>query len=214
MTSVGAEREPSGFVEAAGADEDLAAARPNRTFPAAPRRATEDGLQVAAVLAPVFRDVEGALRTLLVVRSDHGRHGNQLAFPGGKPEPGDADLLATALREAEEEVGLSRGAVELLAELPALDTVQTGFRVYGFVGRVPHDTVWRLDAAEIVGVLTPTVAQLGDPAARATLPFTSSHFPDGLMVEGIDLEGHVLWGMTLRLLDQLVPRLLAGEWDV
>jgi len=174
----------------------------------------EDGLQVAAVLAPVFRDPGGLLRTLLVIRSDHGRHGNQLGFPGGKPEPGDTDLLATALREAEEEVGLSPATVELLAPLAPLDTVQTGFRVYGFVGRVPPDTVWRLDAAEIVGVLTPTVAELGEPSARATLPFTSSHFPAGLMVEGIALEGHVLWGMTLRLLDELVPRLLAGEWDV
>jgi 8-oxo-dGTP pyrophosphatase MutT (NUDIX family) len=175
---------------------------------------SEDGLQVASVLAPVFRDVEGELRTLLVVRSDHGRHGNQLGFPGGKPEPEDVDLLATALREAEEEVGLDPGVVDVLAALPPLDTVATGFRVYGYLGRVPHDTAWRLDAAEVVGVLTPTVELLGDPAARATLPFTSSHFPDGLLVEGIDVEGHVLWGMTLRLLDDLVPRLLAGEWEI
>lgn len=174
----------------------------------------EDDLQVAAVLAPVFRDADGALRTLLVIRSDHGRHGNQLGFPGGKPEPSDRDLVSTALREAREEVGLEPDAVELLAGLPPLDTVQTGFRVYGFVGRVAADTAWRLDATEIVGILTPTIAQLGDPAERATLPFTSSHFPDGLLVEGIDVEGHVLWGMTLRLLDRIVPRLLAGEWDV
>lgn len=174
----------------------------------------EDGLQVAAVLTPVFRDAEGALRTVLVVRSDHGRHGNQLGFPGGKPEPEDADLRATALREAHEEVGLDPESVDVLASLAPLDTAQTGFRVYGFVGRIPSDTVWRLDATEVVGLLTPTVALLGDPAARATLPFTSSHFPGGMLVEGVDVEGHVLWGMTLRLLDDLAPRLLAGEWAV
>jgi 8-oxo-dGTP pyrophosphatase MutT (NUDIX family) len=174
----------------------------------------EAGLRVAAVLAPVFRDVEGVLRTLLVVRSEHGPHGSQLGFPGGKPEPGDHDLLATALREAHEEVGLDPTVVEVLAALDPLDTRATGFRVHAFVARVPHDTDWRLDAAEIVGVLTPSVQLLADPAARATLPFTSLQFPDGLLVEGIDVEGHVLWGMTLRLLDDLVPRLLAGEWDV
>lgn len=171
-------------------------------------------LQVAAVLAPVFRDADGALRTLLVVRADHGRHGNQLGFPGGKPEPGDADLLATALREAQEEVGLDPTAVEILGALPPLETVATGYRVHAWVGRVPHDTRWRLDATEIVGLLTPEIALLGDATERRTLPFTSSHHPDGLLVEGIDVEGHVLWGMTLRLLDDLVPRLQAGEWDV
>ncbi len=174
----------------------------------------ETELRIAAVLAPVFRDVENVLRTLLVVRSEHGPHGGQLGFPGGKPEPGDADLLATALREAHEEVGLDPEVADVLGSLGPLDTRATGFRVHAFVARVPHDTVWRLDAAEIVGVLTPSVDLLADPAARATLPFTSQQFPDGLLVEGIDLEGHVLWGMTLRLLDDLVPRLLAGEWDV
>ena len=49
---------------------------------------------------------------------------------------------------------------------------------------------------------------------RRRLPFTSSYFEEPIEVEGIDVEGHVLWGMTLRLLDDLVPRLLAGEWDV
>jgi 8-oxo-dGTP pyrophosphatase MutT (NUDIX family) len=172
------------------------------------------GLRIASVLAPVFRDLEGVLRTLLVVRSEHGPHGNQLGFPGGKPEPEDDSLLATALREAHEEVGLDPAMVEVLGRLDPLDTHATGFRVHAFVARVPHETVWRLDAAEIVGVLTPPVQMLTDPAVRATLPFTSRQFPDGLLVEGVDVDGHVLWGMTLRLLDDLVPRLLAGEWDV
>lgn len=166
------------------------------------------------MLAPVFRDARGTLRTLLVVRADHGRHGNQLGFPGGRPEPQDADLLETALREAHEEVGLQPTAVEILAALEPLDTRATGFRVHAFVGRVPADTAWRLDATEVVGLLTPDLAGLADPARRATLPFTSRHYPDGLLVEGVDIGGHVLWGMTLRLLDDLVPRLLAGEWSV
>ncbi len=171
-------------------------------------------LQVAAVLAPVFRDREGELRLLLVVRGDHGIHGGQLGLPGGKPEPQDADLLGTALREAHEEVGLDPGSVDVLGELDPLETRATGYRVHAFVGRVPADTAWRPREGEIVGVLTPGVATLAQREARRTLPFTSSHFPDGLLVEGIDVEGHVLWGLTLRLLDDLVPRLLAGEWHV
>ena len=76
------------------------------------------------------------------------------------------------------------------------------------------DVAWRLQPDEVARLLTPAVEVLGDPAERRRLPFTSSHFPEPLEVEGIDVEGHVLWGMTLRLLDDLVPRLLAGEWRV
>ena len=53
-----------------------------------------------------------------------------------------------------------------------------------------------------------------NPTSRGLLPFTSLRYPEPLLVDGIDVEGHVLWGMTLRLLDDLIPRLLAGEWDV
>lgn len=174
-----------------------------------------EGLRTAAVLVPVLRDPEGALRLLLVVRfDDGGLHGGQLGLPGGRPEPGDADLRATALREAEEEIGLEPDSVAVLAELPPVDTRATGWRVHPFVARVPWRTQWRLQQDEIVGVLTPAVSRLADTASRNSLPFTSLRHPEPLVVEGIDLEGHVLWGMTLRLLDLVVPRLLAGEWEL
>ena len=174
-----------------------------------------DGLRTAAVLLPVFRDAEQELRVVLVVRADDGgQHGGQLGLPGGKPEPGDADLLATALREAEEEVGLQPDAVDVVAALEPLHTQATGWLVHPFLGRVPADTAWRLQEAEIVGILTPAARMLADRSARALLPFSSLRFREPLLVDGIDVEGHVLWGMTLRLFDDVLPRLLAGEWDV
>jgi len=154
------------------------------------------------------------LRILLLLRTDRGIHGGQLGLPGGRPEAGDHDFLATALREAEEEVGLPAARVEVLAALDPVETQATGWRVHPFLGRVPGDIEWRLQPDEVVRLLTPSVEMLGDPAARRRLPFSSSYFPEPIDVEGIDVEGHVLWGMTLRLLDDLVPRLLAGEWDV
>lgn len=174
-----------------------------------------DGLRTAAVLLPVFRDAEQELRVVLVVRADDGgQHGGQLGLPGGKPEPGDADLLATALREAEEEVGLQPDAVDVVAALEPLHTQATGWLVHPFLGRVPADTAWRLQETEIVGILTPAARMLADRSARALLPFSSLRFREPLLVDGIDVEGHVLWGMTLRLLDETLPRLLGGEWDV
>lgn len=174
----------------------------------------EGALRTAAVLVLVFRDEADGLRLLLVVRGDRGVHGGQIGLPGGKPEPADRDLLATALREAEEEVGVSPGAVDVLAALEPIDTYATGFRVHPFVGRVPADTRWLPLSGEIAGVLTPRLDMLGDPRARRMLPFTSTRSPEPLLVEGVDVEGHVLWGLTLRLLDDVVPRLLGGEWDV
>jgi 8-oxo-dGTP pyrophosphatase MutT (NUDIX family) len=176
---------------------------------------TDDPLRTAAVLLPVYRDSEQELRVVLVVRADDGgQHGGQLGLPGGKPEPGDIDLLATALREAEEEIGLSPDAVEVVAPLEPLATRATGWLVHPFLGRIPSDTRWRLQETEIVGILTPSARALADPGARSMLPFSSLRFPEPLLVDGIDVEGHVLWGMTLRLLDMALPRLLAGEWDV
>jgi 8-oxo-dGTP pyrophosphatase MutT (NUDIX family) len=166
------------------------------------------------VLAPVFRDADGVLRILLLLRTDVGRHGGQLGLPGGRPEPGDADFLATALREAEEEVGVRPDQVEVLAALDPLETRATGWRVHPFLGLVPGDVEWKLQPDEVVKLLTPAVEMLGDETRRQRLPFTSSQFPVPLEVEGIDVDGHVLWGMTLRLLDDLVPRLLAGEWAI
>jgi len=172
-------------------------------------------LRDAAVLVPVFRDEHSELRIVLVVRADDGGlHGGQLGLPGGKPEEGDADLRSTALREAEEEVGLASSVVEIVAELPPLETARTGWRVHPFLAGISANTTWCLQETEIVGILTPAARTLADPESRSTLPFTSLRFPDPLYVDGIDIEGHVLWGMTLRLLDDLLPRLLAGEWDV
>jgi 8-oxo-dGTP pyrophosphatase MutT (NUDIX family) len=169
--------------------------------------------RVAAVLVPVFRDEQGRLRIVLIVRADRGLHGGQLALPGGKADADDASLLATALREAEEEVGLSPAEVDVIAELASVHSGPTRFEVHPFLARVPADVEWRPSKAEVVEVLTPFVEDLGRADARQELLFTSAHWPEGLLVDGIPIGDRVLWGMTLRLLDDVVPRLLAGEWE-
>jgi 8-oxo-dGTP pyrophosphatase MutT (NUDIX family) len=165
------------------------------------------------VLAPVYRDGDGKLRIVLIVRTEHGHHGGQLAFPGGRVDAGDESLVATALREAEEEIGLDPAAVTVVAELPPVSSGPTNMEVFAFLGRIPAGVEWRPNSAEVVEVLTPTVAELWDPAIRREQLFTSARWPEGLLVDGIPVGDRVLWGMTLRLLDDLVPRLLAGEWE-
>jgi 8-oxo-dGTP pyrophosphatase MutT (NUDIX family) len=150
---------------------------------------------------------------VLIVRTDRGLHGGQLALPGGKVDDGDETLVATALREAEEEIGLDPSRVEVLAELATVRSGPTDYEVHPFLGRIPAGLQWRPNADEVVEVLTPAVDELWDPAIRRELLFTSTHWPEGLLVDGIPVGDRVLWGMTLRLLDDVVPRLLAGEWE-
>jgi len=165
------------------------------------------------VLAPVYRDVAGALRIVLIVRTDRVHHGGQLAFPGGRVDDEDESLVATALREAEEEIGLDPSCVSVVAELSPVRSGPTNMEVFAFLGRIPDGVEWRPNREEVVEVLTPTVAELWDPAIRRDHLFTSALWPEGLLVDGIPVGDRVLWGMTLRLLDDLVPRLLAGEWE-
>jgi 8-oxo-dGTP pyrophosphatase MutT (NUDIX family) len=86
-------------------------------------------MREAAVLVPVYRRQDGELVVVLVRRAQGGVHSGQLALPGGQRDPSDADLAATALREADEEIGLAADRVELLAALPVVETRTTGFRI-------------------------------------------------------------------------------------
>ena len=161
----------------------------------------------------MFRHEDGRLRLVLIVRTDRGLHGGQLALPGGKVDADDETLMATALREAEEEIGLAPSDVQVLAELDSVRSGPTDYEVHPFLARVPSTTEWRPNPDEVAEVLTPAVDELWDPEIRRELLFTSTRWPEGLLVDGIPIGDRVLWGMTLRLLDDVVPRLLGGEWE-
>jgi 8-oxo-dGTP pyrophosphatase MutT (NUDIX family) len=168
----------------------------------------------SAVLVPVFRGGDGELRVIMVVRGSRGLHGGQLGLPGGRSEPQDASPLETALRESEEEIGLPRSEVEVLASLAAIDTRTTGFRVHPYLARVrPRE--WRLAPGEISGVVMPLVRSLADRSERRQRTLSFPTWTEDRLVECVPVEGGLfLWGLTLRVLDPVLPRLLAGEWDV
>ena len=167
------------------------------------------------MLVPVFRDDSDELRVVLVVRGEVGLHGGQLSLPGGKPEPGDRSLLETALRETEEEIGLAREEIEIVAEFAPMDTRTTGFRVHPYLARIEPPAEWRPAAGEISGVITPPLRLLADPLLRSERQLSFPSWPEPRRVECVTLaDGRLLWGLTLRLLDAVVPRLLAHEWAV
>jgi 8-oxo-dGTP pyrophosphatase MutT (NUDIX family) len=156
--------------------------------PVAPERLTPDGLRarfeqrlswtaepgdarwkefgdprVAAVLVPLVVREEG-ITVLLTQRADHlNDHAGQVSFPGGRHEPFDASATATALREAQEEVGLDPERVEVLGSLPDYLT-GTGFRVTPVVGLVHPPFTVKADSLEVAEVFEVPLSFLMDPA--------------------------------------------------
>ena len=119
-------------------------------------------LRHAAVLVPIIAHAEPTV--LLTMRTEHlPNHAGQIAFPGGKVEPGDADAIATALREAEEEIGLDAAYIRPLGYLDALRT-HTGFHVDPVVALVEPGFTLRIDPSEVAAAFEVPLAFLMNPA--------------------------------------------------
>jgi 8-oxo-dGTP pyrophosphatase MutT (NUDIX family) len=171
--------------------------------------------RVASVLVPVFRDTDTELRAVFVIRGESGVHGGQLAFPGGKKDVEDKTLLETALRESEEEIGLTRAQITVLAELEPQDTQTTGFSVHPFLARITQPFDLTPQPGEIKGIITPLVKAVCDPTVRREESFWFPTWTQPVMIPCVPVEGGpLLWGLTLRLVDVIFPQLLAGRWPV
>jgi 8-oxo-dGTP pyrophosphatase MutT (NUDIX family) len=158
----------------------------------------------AAVLLPLYGWPDEPGLVFTERRADLRRHAGEISFPGGRQDEGDADLAATALREAEEEIGLDPSAVELGEQLPAIKTFVTGYLIHPFVGRIPHpgELGLRPNPTEVETVLTFSIDLLHESFAmrrliRRGVPI---HTPT------YEVEGHLIWGATARILGDLLAR--------
>jgi 8-oxo-dGTP pyrophosphatase MutT (NUDIX family) len=159
-------------------------ARDARTLPLGSRTA-------AAVLISLFEG-EGETRVWLVRRPETMRsHGGQVAFPGGKSDPSDDSLRATALREAEEELGIPRGIPDVLGALDDYLTI-TGFVVTPWVAWLPPDVAVRPSAGEVARAFSPPLRTFFAP-------------PEGILPwRGWTVEGELVWGATAAILRSFV----------
>ncbi|MEL6747279.1 MAG: CoA pyrophosphatase [Pseudomonadota bacterium] len=186
------------------------------------------------------RDQTDDLRIVMIRRPlTMRRHAGQIAFPGGRIDPEDADATAAALREASEEVALDPGAVSVVGHLPALAT-QTGFVVAPVVGLIEHPNALRASPDEVDEILFPPAALLFDPAGhravrnvvgRTRMPQLSGEIynaqPGTLLAErslpskptaapfeprlrcAITYREHVIWGASAAIIRVLFERLSA-----
>ena len=155
---------------------------------------------VAAVLVPIVVHPPG-LTVLFTQRTPHLRsHSGQVAFPGGRAEPGDASLERTALRETEEEIGLDPAAVEILARLPDYRT-RTGYVVTPVVGLLTAPLVLKPDPREVAEVFEVPLEFLLDERnrQRRTREFQGQQV--GYYV--FEYERRVIWGATAGMLVNL-----------
>lgn len=158
----------------------------------------------ASVLAPLVAR-QGELWVILTRRADTlARHAGQIAFPGGRLEPGDRTPWAAALREAEEEIGLAPSQVELLGGFDAYETV-TGYRIAPYVGVVDPRFAAQPDPREVADVFEAPLAYVLDPARleRHWRAWNGArrHF------YAIRYGAHYIWGATAGMLKALSDRL-------
>lgn len=171
-----------------------------------PQVSPAPGDRLAAVLLPLVMGPDPTL--VFTVRSEGlNRHPGEVSFPGGMSEALDPNLRATALREAEEEIGLDPASVEVIGALPAVHTVVSGILVVPFVGILREAPTLILDAGEIASAFVASLTGLASAERRM-----ERERPDGGTWVGwaYDVEGGRIWGATGQMLHSLVAA--ASEW--
>jgi 8-oxo-dGTP pyrophosphatase MutT (NUDIX family) len=137
-------------------------------------------------------------------RHDLRSHAGEISFPGGRRDADDENLQFTALREAEEEIGLPRDAVDVVGALPPTPTVATNYGVYPFVGLIEPGRVWTPSAWEVDEVLELRLTDLR--AARTRRRLLHRGIPFRSDVYDVSEEA-VIWGATARIVGDLLVRI-------
>jgi 8-oxo-dGTP pyrophosphatase MutT (NUDIX family) len=161
------------------------------------------GRTKAAVLVPLYVE-RGDLHAVFTRRRhDLRSHAGEISFPGGRRDAGEA-LQVTALREAEEEIGLPREHVEIVGALEPTPTVATSYAVYPFVGLIEPGFEWVPSAQEVDEVLELRLCDLRAAHSRTRLLHRGIPFRTDVYSVG---EGLVIWGATARILGDLLARI-------
>jgi 8-oxo-dGTP pyrophosphatase MutT (NUDIX family) len=157
----------------------------------------------AAVLIPLYLD-QGHLHAVFTKRRDDlSHHAGEISFPGGRQDFPDEDLRLTALREAEEEIGLPPKEVEVVGALPPVGTFVTNYKIHPFVGVIKPGHAWTPQPTEVEVILELSVPDLiagyeMRRLVRKGVPFRTPTYT---------VDGHLIWGATARIVQLLLARL-------
>jgi 8-oxo-dGTP pyrophosphatase MutT (NUDIX family) len=157
----------------------------------------------AAVLVPLYID-RGDLHAVFTKRRDDlAHHAGEISFPGGRQDTPDEDLRLTALREADEEIGLPPTDVELVGALPPVGTFVTNYKIHPYVGVIKPGHSWTLQPTEVETILELSIPDLVSGfemrrLVRKGVPFRTPTYT---------VDDNLVWGATARIVQHLLDRL-------
>lgn len=155
----------------------------------------------AAVLLLVYPKKEEAHLVLIVRNAYEGVHASQIAFPGGKEEVSDLDLSYTALRETEEEVGISMQKIDIIRAFSEVYIPPSNFLVVPFLGIAKEEIQFSLDPHEVKEIIELPLATLLNDDILIEVKMNTS-YADEMNVPAFRIDAHVVWGATAMMLNE------------
>lgn len=176
-------------------------------------RSPSEDYRKAGVMALIYTDEEAQFQLILIERAKHNpkdKHAGQLALPGGKYEKDDKDMLTCALREVEEEIGLSQHKIRVLGALSPLYVAVSNFMIYPYVGYVKCGNPNLIpQKSEVHSILRVPLSILKDDNNKGKKTITTSY----ASIKGVpyyNIEGKTLWGATAMVISELEAILQRG----
>ena len=174
--------------------------------PINPKRFREDSENPArpsAVMILLYPK-DGEVYSVLMKRPTYeGVHSGQVSFPGGKKEDSDVDLVETALREMEEEIGVDRSKVNVIGELTELFIIVSNFKVKPIIGLIDHKPDFIIDPREVKGVLNVGLHELSNINNQGEERMT---FRNNMVLDSpyYNVNGNIVWGATAMIISELL----------
>ncbi len=163
----------------------------------------KQGAKQAAVLALLYPGHDGLARMLLILRKKYaGVHSNQVAFPGGKVDPIDIDLRATALRETFEEVGAPPEKIQVIKALTQVYIPPSNFEVQPFLAVCQNPGTFVLQPAEVEAAIEVLLADFFDDSVLCHQTLATS-YAENILVPAFNFNGHIVWGATAMILSEI-----------
>ncbi|WP_299215348.1 CoA pyrophosphatase [uncultured Dokdonia sp.] len=165
----------------------------------------------AGVMVLLYPDQKQVTKMILILRKTYkGVHSNQVGFPGGKVEDEDRDMLDTALRETEEEIGVARHKITVVKEMTTSYIPPSNFFVYPFLGYSTSPLDFVAQEEEVEGLIEVTLEDFLSDTAVISKKMSTSYMDD-IDVPAFFLNGHVVWGATAMMLNEVKVLLLSGQ---